>query len=486
MIYLQLLLIFLLFFLPPIDTDLGWHLRYGEYFLKTGNWLRENEFTYFLADYAWVNPFVLYEIFVAAVYKLGGLVGLSLAYAGVMTAAFWFYSRVAPKLPFTNLLTFVAITGASWHVFSLGMRAQIFSLLGTIILFLVIHKIHKIHLPLLLLLFLVWANTHGGFVLGLGLLGLAAFDGIIKKNWKSTFFFGLAAALSSLAAFGNPYGADIYKEALRHVQYPLGQLIAEWVPPSFEIKVFITAILLAAVFLVANSPNRQKFFWIAAGILFVILTFKARRFMPYLGLASALGIITSHEKLLSKIEKNVQKSAVSLLTAGVLILFLWIVPRTLNIDTNWREYCNANKVKQPCRAVEFIRANPIQGQNVFAAYEWGGFLEWQLPQYKYFIDGRMPAWPVSPKRGEGGETPDNKSPYTFYLEIIQARPGYQERLDKYGTDWLLIGAGTFLDIELRTRLPAGTAKDLRQRWKEIYRDNTAVIYTNNLENTASR
>lgn len=485
--YLQLLLIFLLFFLPPIDTDLGWHLRYGEYFLQTGKILKENEFTYFLADYRWTNPFVLYEILVAGVYRLGGLTALSLAYAGLMAAAFGLYSRISPKLPFVNLLTFLAVAWASWHVFSLGMRAQIFSFLGIITLFLAIRKVPKTH-PLLLLfllplLFLVWANTHGGFVLGLAVLGFVTIDAVIRRckpipppRWKrscTSVLFTVLAVSSATATLINPYGIDIYKEALRHVQYPLDKLIAEWVPPSFEIKVFIIAITLISVLLTVNSANRQKFFWITLSVLFALLTFKARRFMPYFGIASGIAIITSYKQRFLQIEQNIQKFATPLLGAGSLILFLWIVPRTLNVDTNWKEYCNANKVKQPCRAVEFIRVNPIQGQNVFTAYEWGGFLEWQLPEYKYFVDGRMPAWFTSPEPSEGGDTPEGKSPYTIYLEIIQAQPGYQEKLDKYGTGWLLIGAGTFLDIELQNK-----SKENRDRvWNQIYRDNLAVIYS---------
>lgn len=486
-----LIAVFLLFFLPPIDTDLGWHLRYGEYFLQTGKILKENEFTYFLEDYRWTNPFVLYEIFVAGVYRLGGLTGLSLAYAGLMAIAFWLYSRVAPRLPLVNLVTFLIIIGTSWHVFSLGLRAQIFSFLGIIILFLAIRKVPKTH-PLLLvfffpLLFLAWANTHGGFVLGLAVLGFATIDAVIRRckpipppRWKRSYtpvLLLVSTTSSAAAALINPYGTGIYKEALRHAQYQLDKLIAEWVPPSLESRVFIVVTVLLVAFLVINSRNKQKFFWISAGILFAILTFKSRRFMPYFGIASALAIIATYEDWVLKIEQNLQKYAFPLLGAGSLALFLWTVPRTLKIDTNWKEYCSANQMKQPCRAVEFIRANPIQGQNVFAAYEWGGFLEWQLPEYKYFVDGRMPAWLVSPEsrlgRDEGGDTPNNLSPYTYYLEIIQARPGYEEKLDGYGTDWLLIAAGTFLDIKLQSK-----GKEDRNRvWNPIYRDNLAVIYT---------
>lgn len=458
---LPFIFIFFLFFLPPIDTDLGWHLRYGEYFLKYGNWLRENEFTYFLADYAWANPFVLYEIIVASIYKIGGLPGLSLAFALFMTLVFWFYSKMNPKMPLINLTAFLGAAALGWHVFSLGMRAQIFSFLGIIILLFILQKLNKHPKAAILLpfLFFIWANTHGGFVLGLAIVAVAVLQKLLNKDWKHAFTLFLASVASGAVALLNFFGPKIYQEVLLHASYPLDKLIAEWVPPSFELKVLITTMLLVVVLLVVNSANRQKFFWISISILFAILTFKARRFMPYFGVALALAIITSHEKWFLKIEQNIRKFTVPLIAVGSLILFFRIVPHTLDVDTDWKEYCSANQVKQPCRAVEFIRANPLPGKNVFAAYEWGGFLEWQLPEYKYFVDGRMPAWP----------TPEKKSPYTYYLEIIQAQPGYQEKLDQYGTDALLISAGTFLDIELK-------AKDKEKRWKEIYRDNLAVIY----------
>jgi len=101
----------------------------------------------------------------------------------------------------------------------------------------------------------------------------------------------------------------------------------------------------------------------------------------------------------------------------------------------------------------------------YAAYEWGGFLIWQKPAVKVFVDGRMPAW-----RDKNG-----KSPYQVYLEIIQAQPGWNEKLRSLKTNYLLINSGTFLDLLL--------AKEAKKyNWQEVYRDKTAVIYKNILIN----
>ena len=39
----------------PTDPDLGWHLKYGQYFFKTGEILRENIFSTMMPYYNWVN-----------------------------------------------------------------------------------------------------------------------------------------------------------------------------------------------------------------------------------------------------------------------------------------------------------------------------------------------------------------------------------------------------------------------------------------------
>ena len=61
--------IFFIFFLSPVDNDLGWHLRYGEYFLEHGRPLMENTLSVLMAGYRWPNSYILYQPLVAFVYR---------------------------------------------------------------------------------------------------------------------------------------------------------------------------------------------------------------------------------------------------------------------------------------------------------------------------------------------------------------------------------------------------------------------------------
>ena len=73
----------------------------------------------------------------------------------------------------------------------------------------------------------------------------------------------------------------------------------------------------------------------------------------------------------------------------------------------------------------------------------------------------MPAW-----KDENGN-----SPYQVFLEIIQTQPGWNKKLIKWKTDYLLINNGTFLDLLLQK-------ESVKYNWQEVYRDDTAVIYKN--------
>jgi len=86
-------------------------------------------------------------------------------------------------------------------------------------------------------------------------------------------------------------------------------------------------------------------------------------------------------------------------------------------------------------------------------------LIWKMPDIKVFADGRTPSW--LDKNGN--------STYEILLAIIQAQPGWNEKLSETKTNYLLIGPGTFLDLELKQN-------SKNYDWKELYRDNIAVLY----------
>jgi hypothetical protein len=456
----SLISIFLLFFLAPIDTDLGWHLRYGEYFLKTGKFLTHNTLTYYLKNYYWPNSYSFYQIVIAVLYKFGGLFTLSIFYSLLGVLTFLVFEASYPKSTKINFVSFLAVVFFGWVVFKFGLRAQVFSFTFIILLNFILKKCsYNKGWFLIPLLFLFWVNLHGAFVLGFIFLASEGIRLLINKDKEKLTFLVLITFLSLLATLASPYGINIYSEVIRHIQTPMKTLIAEWVEPTILFKFFIAFITGILTIYVIKKDFKSKIHLIIPLFAFCYIGLSARR---NLGLTALVFILIIYELALFRIEAFcLNKYITKIFPYIVLAIFVFSfknISNTFSLTTNWDVFCKKGMLPYPCKAVNFIKKENIKGANVFSSYEWGGFLEWQLPDYKFFVDGRTPAW----------DTPESKSPYTVYLETIQAQPGYEEVLEKHQTDWLLLPVGTFLDIELQ--------ENKNIPWKEIYRDELSAIF----------
>jgi len=93
---------------------------------------------------------------------------------------------------------------------------------------------------------------------------------------------------------------------------------------------------------------------------------------------------------------------------------------------------------------------------VYNEYGQGGFLVWQFPEQKVFIDGRMPFWKDTDR-------------FVFLDQqlALNAQPGTIEMIEeKYGVDWIIIVPNRPLDFALSGQ----------DSWDNIYKDNFATIY----------
>ena len=444
--------LFLLFFFPPLDPDLGWQLRCGQEIWNQHTFCSQNTFTVLLSGYNWPNHYWLYQTILWPFYQLTGLTGLTLFNAFLMTASFIFFYKAIKTEPIYKFAAIILIIFLSWGIFGLGIRSQLFSFFWFNLLLFIFNKGRR-WLYLTPIIMLLWANTHGGSVI-LGVLLTLFF--YYKKPWLVIVSLGTTLL--------NPYGINIYFDALRHFAgaIKLSELIAEWVPPSLEIKM-IGLIGLIGLIALIKKINLS----IVVLFLFLLLSFSARRHIPfYFDLLFFFYLNEVHR--LTKI-----KTGLSKILSLVLILFLLFfssmrVLPSLSTISSWQNYCDNTNLPYPCKAIEFMKTLP-KG-NIYNRYEWGGFFIWQLPDYKMFVDGRMPAWPAN----SAGKV---KSPYTIYLETLQNQPGWQETLKQYDIKYLFINPGVFMDLLLRP-------DPKLYGWQEVYRDKISVIYQKGITKAA--
>lgn len=437
--------LFFSFLLPPMDPDLGWHLRCGQTILERQGFCSQNQFSSFMADYYWTNHYWLYQAVLFFIWKKFGLWGLSIFNAIIVTTIFFIFNLIIKGYHLEKKLAIILTLIFNWSVFSFGIRSQLLGILYFTFVFLLVFKEKFIYLPLI---FLLWANTHGSVILGLVFLFLFSLNNL--RLVPISFF-------SFLTTLINPFGLRIFEEAYRHFNTAhLEKLIAEWVPPHPLKQVVV---LLGGFFLVFISNKT----FLPLIISFSFLSLKARRNLPFFFILFFVLLFKnqSFKKWLSPWLKKKSLRKDLLLFASLVILFFGLfvrLPQTLKINSSWQNYCQASNLTYPLEAINFLKNQPEKG-NLFNRYEWGGFLVWQLPEYKVFVDGRMPAW----------STPSGKSPYTIYLETLQTQPGWQKTLNEYDINWILISPKTFMDLKLRPD-PSHFG------WQEVYRDKISVVY----------
>jgi len=459
---LLLAAVFVCFLFLPLDTDLGWHLRYGQQIFQNHQVFKTNQIGFFLTNYQWKHAYSLYQLLTFLFLNFFGFWSLVISNALLATAVFWLIIKTYPKSNTLFLtLSSIFLYFISLPVTNLGWRSQLFSFLGiSFVYFFLLNKKRLIFLPLI---FLFWANLHGGFVLGFVLFFFHLIEKVYQKEKITSLL--VIILLSFLTTLINPFGFKIYQEIYRHTWYPLNQLIAEWVGPT-KISILLIIISASTISLGLISQTKIKRLLKKRGFIllffsylfFLVLALKARRNLAVFGLSSIY--FTHYLFKFNPFPKKLTRTIICLLFLTVFTYQLNTLPLR---KITWKTICENSRWSQPCQATEYLKTNPLLCQNIYNTYEWGGYLAWHLPYNKTFVDGRMPTWP----------TPNNESPYTIYLKILQTQPDFNQKLLDYKADCLLIAKGTSLDSELKKN-------PQNYPWQIAYEDQQATIYT--LEN----
>src|SRR5579872_1531436 len=137
---LPYLIVFIYSLYQPSDPDLGWHLKYGEYFWQHGTVLRNNTFSTMMPDFHWANTSWLTDIIGYPIFHLGGLFGLSIAGASVVTITFYFFAKAFKLSLWQQTLVFPFVLYLEDPVNAISFRGQQIALLCAGVLFYLISR----------------------------------------------------------------------------------------------------------------------------------------------------------------------------------------------------------------------------------------------------------------------------------------------------------------------------------------------------------
>src|SRR5512133_3066432 len=265
-----LLLIFIMAARTPLDTDMWWHLRAGEEIVRTGHFLYTDIFSFTRAGAHWMNPYWLAQISMALAYNALGYLGLSTwvaLFASLSMVLVLLQCEGPAFLKALALLLGSVLASVIW-----SPRPQLISLvlLALIGYLLYLYKWRGVErLWALPLVFVLWANVHGGYPLGLiflaGMLAGEVLNHVLGLGsgpvlaWRQIFKLGLWSIACGLAVLINPNGLEMWRLPFLTVNmHVLQQFIPEWASPDFHVLLEQSVLwLLLAVFAAGALAGRR-------------------------------------------------------------------------------------------------------------------------------------------------------------------------------------------------------------------------------------
>lgn len=460
------------------DPDLWHRLAVGKIFSQTGSVIYYDIFTYFPSkplwiDHEWLSGVVFYNLS----YYFGdfGLIILkTLIIFGIVVLIYKTNNLFLPvrnkyKILYYFLVIFAIIPGLSSV-----LRCQAFTYLFFALWIYLIERVrtgeNKL-IPLFPAIALLWANMHAGFLAGMGLLVFyAAGEFLNRKNFLK--YIGILALCLPVTLI-NPYGIK-YPNFLAETVPMKRPFIEEWESfnlfgPFFDnggVKILLL-LLIFAVFYRAKSLLKTgsvkdflatKLDWTKIIILFgtLYMGFAHQRHLAFFAVAAGAFLygyfaITANNTFLKIeklfIKKNIFKNKKPfLLEFSFIIAFIFIsftIPARITLD----EY--------PVKAIEFIKINRMEG-NLLVPFGWGSYALWKLyPQNLVSSDGRYE------------ETYIIKNLYEANAMILTAdTKKWNNLLENYHHDIILISSRTpFYDWLLK-----------KEKWREVYRDETSAVF----------
>jgi hypothetical protein len=460
----------------PADTDMWWHLAAGRAIVTTGHIPSVDEFSFTVRGRPWTDVQWLAQVGMYEAHALGGDVALALAVAVLVVVAFVFVYWQMDGAPLLRGFVIVMAATAASVIWSPRPQMLSFALLGVTGYVVYLLKWRRVNvLWVLLPVFVLWGNVHGGYALGLMLIGSVVVGETLNRvtgrgdapevmTWKEMGLLAGVGILCGLALLANPYTIGAWTLPFRTVGIKVLQgYIQEWSSPDFHnlYEQPILWLLFGLLAVVGFSGRRWDWSDLAVVVVFGYSAFLARRNVAPLALVIGpvltrqlqpiVESVAARVKLPASASKDLNPVLSSTLNWLIVILVSAVVLLRGIVELSPQMINRAQRQTAPVRAVEWLKQSGLTGP-MYNSYNWGGYLVWALPREPVFVDGRTDVYDDEFLRE--------------YIKVTFIHPGWQEVLDRYGMRLALTEHDSFLATMLATQ----------PGWRLAYSDDQAVIY----------
>jgi len=288
-------------------------------------------------------------------------------------------------------------------------------------------------------------------------VGLVVFAAFVLADYFTNYFKGIRHDLrfptltfgaALFATIVNPFGLRAWQSGIIGDATSFENImnITEWKPIVLVFPVNIIFALSGAIYIYILKAKGLKidFAWIFLSSLIFAFTFISVAF-AFFWAAIFIFLASRHAGLGLKLNiKKIEQIPLYFSTTAVILALV------LNFFIEVLQFGNIeNRMiydKYPLKATRFIKERGVL-ENVFNEYGWGGFIDWQLPQQKVFIDGRMASWKF-----------EGKSILSDYMAIREG-------------DCVLVSQYQIKSVIF----PAGKDIECFGNWEVIYEDEIAKV-----------
>jgi hypothetical protein len=475
-----------LYAIRQADPDLFGYLSYGRLFVEQGGVQVRDPFAFTSAGRTWVTFEYGAHIALWWAYAHGGVLGL-LALKSALGGVALYFLYDALRLGTGNARVWLPIFVLCASAISRYclFRPQLFTFaLFAVFVSVLLRYVLRRRAPLwvLPLLMIGWANTHGGFVAGLGAIGLTlllTLSELLGHDKTSrvdvltrtrTLAMVLVAALA--ATLATPLGFGLWQYvAVELVHGTNRRYIREWAPATLAndpwsagvLVLLSTLVVLVGTISTAKSSGRvprgegpAPICWTLSCVPLIAMAFLSVRHVPLAAMWTGPVLVY----VAARVEGDLGARA-AYRRSWFLLRGLALVPAWLTFAVVYHDPQPAIQVAgyglgrtSPCRAVEFLRASGASGR-IYTPLWWGSYITWALyPQFLVSMDGRnISLFPDS-------MVLDN---LRFYLEPAGADTSLPARL---GSEFIIVP----------TDSPALSPTLADARWHAIYRDVDAAVF----------
>ena len=445
-----------------VDPDMWWHIRTGELILSTHRWATTDPYSYTAAGAPWMSCEWLGDVFFAVVYRVGGLRGLEVLLAvlasAVILALYGFATLRSGNCKAAFLVSAVLLALATA---SFNLRPQMLGYLFLILTLIALERFRQGKQRAVWLqpvLFLVWVNTHGSWIVGLAAVALYIVAGLVSfqigsletRRWTKAERLRLEIVflLSLVAIPITPYGVRLagYPFAVASTLPISVANILEWQVMPFNLgggKLFL-ALLLG--FFLAQVVFR--FSWhLAELLLFLLGTAMAclhvrflLLFVPFFAPLAA----TMLARCMPAYNKHKDQYLFNFaLMAGIGIALVHYSPSKADMEKKVA-------AQFPVQALQYMRGHSVPGP-LFNSYGFGGYMI--EAGYKTFIDGRSELFEQTGVLGD-------------YMHMTLLKPGALQVLRGYGIQSCLVERDE----------PFATLLASSPDWNKVYSDQVSALY----------